>query len=138
MLFVLPWQAAAAVWAGSGLLILWLSLQLQQRAAFVFGLVLQVIGAGAFLFGGAALFGDLPSEGLKPLAHMGFWTPAVLALAALVGAWRLHRASERERNLALGWSWAGAAFAVAAGLGRRLVGIDRAVGDRPLRARRDA
>ncbi|QJP07294.1 DUF2339 domain-containing protein [Pseudomonas multiresinivorans] len=102
VLFVLPWQTAAAVWAGSGLLILWLSLQLQQRAAFVFGLVLQVIGAGAFLFGGAALFGDLPSEGLKPLAHMGFWTPAVLALAALVGAWRLHRASERERNLVLG------------------------------------
>ncbi|TLP74783.1 DUF2339 domain-containing protein [Pseudomonas nitroreducens] len=102
VLFVLPWQTAAAVWAGSGLLILWLSLQLQQRAAFVFGLVLQVIGAGAFLLGGSALFGDLPSEGLKPLAHMGFWTPAVLALAALVGAWRLHRASERERNLALG------------------------------------
>ncbi|MFJ3262802.1 DUF2339 domain-containing protein [Pseudomonas sp. NPDC086581] len=102
VLFVLPWQTAAAVWAGSGLLILWLSLQLQQRAAFVFGLVLQVIGAGAFLLGGSALFGDLPSEGLKPLAHMGFWTPTVLALAALVGAWRLHRASERERNLALG------------------------------------
>mgnify|MGYP001045754935 CR=1 FL=1 len=102
VLFVLPWQTAAAVWAGSGLLILWLSLQLQQRAAFVFGLVLQVIGAGAFLFGGAALFGDLPSEGLKPLAHMGFWTPAVLALAAMIGAWRLQRASERERHLALG------------------------------------
>ncbi|MCP1624213.1 DUF2339 domain-containing protein [Pseudomonas nitroreducens] len=102
VLFVLPWQTAAAVWAGSGLLILWLSLQLQQRAAFIFGLVLQVIGAGAFLLGGSALFGDLPSEGLKPLAHMGFWTPAVLALAAIIGAWRLHRASERERNLALG------------------------------------
>ncbi|WP_343578300.1 DUF2339 domain-containing protein [Pseudomonas sp.] len=102
VLFVLPWRTAAAVWAGSGLLILWLSLQLQQRAAFVFGLVLQVIGAGAFLLGGPALFGDLPSEGLKPLAHMGFWTPAVLALAALVGAWRLHRASAHERRLALG------------------------------------
>lgn len=102
VLFVLPWRTAAAVWAGSGLLILWLSLQLQQRAAFIFGLVLQVIGAGAFLLGGSALFGDLPSEGLKPLAHMGFWTPAVLALAALVGSWRLHRASERERSLALG------------------------------------
>lgn len=102
VLFVLPWRTAAAVWAGSGLLILWLSLQLQQRAAFVFGLALQVIGAVAFLLGGSALFGDLPSEGLKPLAHMGFWTPAVLALAAWVGAWRLHRASERERHLALG------------------------------------
>ena len=102
VLFVLPWQTAAAVWAGSGLLILWLSLQLQQRAAFVFGLALQVVGAGAFLLGGSALFGDLPSEGLKPLAHMGFWTPAVLALAAMIGAWRLHRSSERERHLALG------------------------------------
>lgn len=102
VLFVLPWRTAAAVWGGSGLLILWLSLQLQQRTAFIFGLALQVIGAGAFLLGGSTLFGDLPGEGLKPLAHMGFWTPAVLALAALAGAWRLHRASARERTLAVG------------------------------------
>ncbi|MNM67532.1 hypothetical protein D3C81_790680 [compost metagenome] len=102
VLFALPWRTASAVWAGSGLLIVWLSLYLQQRASFVFGLLLQIIGGAAFLLSGSSLLGPLSSEGLKPLAHAGFWTPAVLALAALVGAWRLHRASESERGLALG------------------------------------
>ncbi|MCY1336604.1 hypothetical protein D9M69_224160 [compost metagenome] len=102
VLFVLPWRTASAVWAGSGLLIVWLGLRLQQRASFVFGLLLQVVGGAAFLLSGPALLAPLPSEGLTPLAHAGFWTPAVLALAALLGAWRLHRAGERERRLALG------------------------------------
>ncbi|UWF49721.1 DUF2339 domain-containing protein [Pseudomonas sp. N3-W] len=89
VLFVLPWQTASAVWAASGLFIIWLSLYLKQRASFVFGLMLQVIGGAAFLFAGPDLLGPLTSEGLKPLAHSGFWTPLVLGLAALVGAWRL-------------------------------------------------
>jgi uncharacterized membrane protein len=89
VLFVLPWQTASAVWAASGLLIIWLSLYLKQRVSFVFGLLLQVIGGAAFLFAGPQLLGPLASEGLKPLAHSGFWTPLVLGLAALVGAWRL-------------------------------------------------
>ncbi|MBX9913139.1 MAG: DUF2339 domain-containing protein [Pseudomonadaceae bacterium] len=96
VLFVLPWQTASAVWAGSGLLIIWLSLHLQQRASFVFGLLLQVIGGAAFLLAGPVLLGPLASEGLKPLAHGGFWTPLVLGLAALVGAWRLHQVVRRE------------------------------------------
>ncbi|MBM7061095.1 DUF2339 domain-containing protein [Pseudomonas sp. UL073] len=102
VLFVLPWRTASAVWAGSGLLIVWLSLYLQQRASFVFGLLLQVVGGAAFLLAGPALFGSLPSEGLRPFAHAGFWTPAVLALAALVGAWRLHRGAAQEQPLVLG------------------------------------
>ncbi|MES2817739.1 MAG: DUF2339 domain-containing protein [Pseudomonadota bacterium] len=89
VLFVLPWQTASAVWGGSGLLILWLSLHLQQRASFLFGLLLQGIGGLAFLAAGPLLLGPLTGEGLRPLAHAGFWTPAVLALAALIGAWRL-------------------------------------------------
>ncbi|MDR6916652.1 putative membrane protein [Pseudomonas sp. 3296] len=89
VLFVLPWQTASAVWAASGLFIIWLSLYLKQRVSFVFGLLLQVIGGAAFLFAGPDLLGPLVSEGLKPLAHSGFWTPLVLGLAALVGAWRL-------------------------------------------------
>lgn len=89
VLFVLPWQTASAVWAASGLFIIWLSLYLKQRVSFVFGLLLQVIGGAAFLFAGPELLGPLASEGLKPLAHSGFWTPLVLGLAALVGAWRL-------------------------------------------------
>ncbi|VVP52177.1 hypothetical protein PS880_05429 [Pseudomonas fluorescens] len=89
VLFVLPWQTASAVWAASGLFIIWLSLYLKQRVSFIFGLLLQVIGGAAFLFAGPDLLGPLASEGLKPLAHSGFWTPLVLGLAALVGAWRL-------------------------------------------------
>ncbi|MHC8302225.1 DUF2339 domain-containing protein [Pseudomonas sp. ZS1P83] len=89
VLFVLPWQTASAVWAASGLFIIWLSLYLKQRVSFVFGLLLQVIGGVAFLFAGPDLLGSLASEGLRPLAHSGFWTPLVLGLAAMVGAWRL-------------------------------------------------
>ncbi|APC16437.1 hypothetical protein BLL42_12105 [Pseudomonas frederiksbergensis] len=89
VLFVLPWQTASAVWAASGLLIIWLSLYLQQRVSFVFGLLLQVIGGAAFLIAGPELLGPLSSEGLRPLGHSGFWTPMVLGLAAMVGAWRL-------------------------------------------------
>jgi uncharacterized membrane protein len=84
------------VWAGSGLLIIWLSLHLQQRASFVFGLLLQIVGGAAFLLAGPLLLGPLASEGLKPLAHGGFWTPLVLGLAALVGAWRLQHVLRRE------------------------------------------
>ncbi|WP_415766224.1 DUF2339 domain-containing protein [Pseudomonas sp. ZB1P45] len=89
VLFVLPWQTASAVWAASGLLIIWLSLYLKQRVSFVFGLLLQVIGGAAFLMAGPDLLGPLASEGLKPLAHSGFWAPLVLGVAAMVGAWRL-------------------------------------------------
>ncbi|MCQ6255954.1 DUF2339 domain-containing protein [Pseudomonas sp. Q11] len=91
VLFVLPWQTASGVWAASGLLIIWLSLYLKQRVSFVFGLLLQLIGGAAFLAAGAALLGPLSAEDLRPLAHSGFWTPLVLGLAALVGAWRLQR-----------------------------------------------
>ncbi|MDF3935089.1 DUF2339 domain-containing protein [Pseudomonas citronellolis] len=102
VLFVLPWRSAAAVWAGSGLLILWLSLALRQRASFVFSLALQVIGGAALLFSGQGLLAGLSGAGLTPLAHSGFWCPAVLALAALVGAWRLHRAGAGGEALQLG------------------------------------
>ncbi|MDY7530410.1 DUF2339 domain-containing protein [Pseudomonas sp. Bout1] len=91
VLFVLPWQTASGVWAASGLLIIWLSLYLQQRVSFVFGLLLQVIGGASFLIAVPDLLGPLTSEGLRPLGHSGFWTPMVLGLAALVGAWRLQR-----------------------------------------------
>ena len=102
VLFVLPWQSAAAVWAGSGLLILWLSLHLQLRASFLFGLLLQVVGGIAFLAASPLLLGALPSEGLRPLAHAGFWAPLVLALAAQIGAWRLRHVLLRQQAGTLG------------------------------------
>ncbi|MBI6618155.1 DUF2339 domain-containing protein [Pseudomonas corrugata] len=96
VLFVLPWQTASGVWAASGLLIIWLSLYLKQRVSFVFGLLLQLLGGAAFLTAGPALLGPLNAEDLRPLAHSGFWTPLVLGLAALVGAWRLQRAHSAQ------------------------------------------
>ncbi|MNQ24964.1 hypothetical protein D3C85_381740 [compost metagenome] len=101
VLFVLPWQSASAVWGASGLLIVWLSLQLQQRAGFVFGLLLQGFGGLSFLVASPLLFAQLGGEGLRPLAHAGFWTPAVLAIAALVGAWRLQQLARLEQGSAL-------------------------------------
>ncbi|WP_271409600.1 DUF2339 domain-containing protein [Pseudomonas sp. Q1-7] len=129
VLFVLPWRTASAVWAGSGLLILWLSLRLQQRAGFWFGLFLQVLAGMSFLAVSPLLLGDLSDEGLRPLAHAGFWTPAVLALAAFAGAWRLQRAARDEAavgNLSLAhlaqvllvWSAAWWALAWLAEIGR--------------------
>jgi len=97
VLFVLPWRTASAVWAGSGLVIVWLSLFLQQRVSFYFGLLLQLVGGVAFLAASPLLFAQLSGEGLRPLAHGGFWTPAALALAALIGAWRLWVVERDER-----------------------------------------
>ncbi|MWV15255.1 DUF2339 domain-containing protein [Pseudomonas sp. L-22-4S-12] len=102
VLFVLPWPSASAVWAGSGLLIIWLSLHLQLRASFFFGLLLQVVGGIAFLAASPLLLGQLPSEGLRPLAHAGFWTPLVLAIAAQIGAWRLRHVLLCQQAGALG------------------------------------
>jgi uncharacterized membrane protein len=102
VLFVLPWATASAVWGGSGLLIIWLSLHLQQRASFVFGLLLQVLAGLVFLAVSPLLFGQLSAEGIRPLAHMDFWTPLVLGVAALIGAWRLQQLARRETNAALG------------------------------------
>jgi uncharacterized membrane protein len=102
VLFVLPWATASAVWGGSGLLIIWLSLHLQQRASFVFGLLLQALAGLVFLSVSPLLYGQLSSEGLRPLAHVDFWTPLVLGIAALVGAWRLQHLARREAPGALG------------------------------------
>lgn len=96
VLFVLPWRLTGAVWGGSGLLIIWLALQLQNRLSFGFGLLLQVLAAGSFLLARPMTGGWLDSTDLTPLAHAGFWTPAVLALAALLGAWLLERELRRE------------------------------------------
>ena len=102
VLFVLPWATASAVWGGSGLLIIWLSLHLQQRASFIFGLMLQVLAGLVFLAVSPLLFGQLSTEGLRPLAHVDFWTPLVLGVAALIGAWRLQQLARREAASALG------------------------------------
>lgn len=91
--FVLPWMISAAVWGCSGLLILWFSLQLKQRSALFFSLALQGFAGAVFLLAlltSPSLWGELQRDGLSPLAHIGFWTPCILGIAAQIGAWRLH------------------------------------------------
>jgi uncharacterized membrane protein len=94
VLFVTPWRIASGVWAASGMLILLVSLRLQQRVSFAFGLVLQIIGGGAFLAGAYPSLQSLSPVGLTPLWHSGFWTPAIIALAAHGAAWRLFVAAK--------------------------------------------
>ena len=81
-LFVLNWGQVGMAWAASGLLILWLGLWSRIPALFYFGIVLEAAAGLAFLSNRLAQF--TPSNG---------WAAAALALAALIGAWRLHRAA---------------------------------------------
>lgn len=97
VLFVLSWGSASAVWGVSGLVIIWLALLRAQRSAFYFGCLLEVMSGLTFIFAGGVFDQGFDIQarllGLSPLAHMGFWTPAVLAAAAFVSAWRLHKVS---------------------------------------------
>ena len=81
-LFVLDWGQVGMAWAASGLLILWLGLWRRIHALFYFGIVLEIAAGFSFLSNHLARF--VPSNG---------WATAVLAVAALAGAWRLHRAA---------------------------------------------
>jgi uncharacterized membrane protein len=88
-LFVCQWTATCAVWAGSGLLILWLGLAQRQKKLFYFGLALEVVAAFAFVGTGVHL---------PVIEH--FTAPVALTLAALVGAWRLHHAAHAAPSAA--------------------------------------
>jgi uncharacterized membrane protein len=98
VLFVLPWRSATAIWAASGVLLLVLSLALRQRLGIGFALALQALGGGAFLIAAYPSLRALPRDALTPFAHTGFWTPAIIALAAYVAAWRLFRAKPHDRE----------------------------------------
>ena len=82
-------QGTAISWALAGLATLFIGLHLQSRTFLLSAFAVQLLGGAAFLLAGHSLLRPLASEGLRPLAHGGFWTPLLLGLAALVGAWRL-------------------------------------------------
>ncbi len=109
VLFVLPWGLASGVWAASGVLILFISLRFAQWIGFAFGLLLQLIGGTVFLADAWPALRALSGEGLTPLAHSGFWTPAAIGLAAFAGAWRLFRASRSPDEMPNGLTQEGLA-----------------------------
>jgi uncharacterized membrane protein len=94
-LFVLDWPRAGAAWAISGLVIFWLGYTL--RLAFYFGLFLEAAGGLAFLLDGQQRYFAVRPE-TTPFLHADFWVPATLSLAALICAWRLHRAARSSHE----------------------------------------
>lgn len=107
------WTSAA--WAVEGAAVFWLGLRQQRPLARAFGLLLQM-GAGL------ALFGDLQDSIYRTdyilLAHGDFWTPMIVALAAMVSAWLQQRLTplntlNTQRLGALLLAWGGGWWAVA-------------------------
>lgn len=98
-LFVLPWESAAGVWAGSGFVVLVLAIWLALRPAFWFALALQVFAGITYLIRAVLAFNYAPvlaSEQLAAFSHSGFWTPAIIAVAAFLVSWRLAAYAQRE------------------------------------------
>ncbi|VVP37745.1 DUF2339 domain-containing protein [Pseudomonas fluorescens] len=71
-------------WALAGLITVFVGLRLPSRTFVFTAMAVQWLGGVLFLVA-APLF----TEDLRPLAHGGFWTPLILGLAGLVGAWRV-------------------------------------------------
>ena len=88
---LLQTQGTAISWAIAGLLTLLIGLRIGSRTFLFTAFGVQLLGGALFLLAVPELLGPLTEEGLRPLGHSGFWTPMVLGLAALVGAWRLQR-----------------------------------------------
>ncbi|WP_131108215.1 DUF2339 domain-containing protein [Pseudomonas sp. Sample_10] len=71
-------------WALAGLITLFVGLRLPSRTFVFTAMAVQWLGGMLFLVAAPSFYEDL-----RPLAHGGFWTPLLLGLTGLVGAWRL-------------------------------------------------
>lgn len=107
------WTSAA--WAVEGAAVFWLGLRQQRTLARVFGLLLQ-LGAGVALFG---IWQDVYGwKAYIGLAFDDFWTPFIVALAAMISAWLQQRlmpldtVNSRRLGTAL-LAWAATWWAVA-------------------------
>ncbi|MCF4998375.1 DUF2339 domain-containing protein [Pseudomonas syringae] len=81
-------HGTAISWALAGVVTVLVGVYLQSRTFLFTAFAVQLLGGLVFI-----LAGPLASDGATPLAHGGFWTPLVLGLAGLIGAWRLQRAN---------------------------------------------
>ncbi|MDB5981903.1 MAG: hypothetical protein JWQ69_2918 [Pseudomonas sp.] len=96
------WTSAA--WAVEGAAVFWLGLRQQRTLAKGFGLLLQFGAGTALLIDMQSLFYNT-HYGL--LAHSDFWTPLIVALAAMISAWFLQRLAPTKKRLgALLLTWA--------------------------------
>nr|WP_288497759.1 DUF2339 domain-containing protein [uncultured Pseudomonas sp.] len=89
--------ATAAAWAVAGAATLLAGLLLGARSLLTGALVVQALGGIIYLIFSDGLYQALVDETQRPLAHLAFWTPVLLALAGLFCAWRLHLAGRLNR-----------------------------------------
>ncbi|WP_440811816.1 DUF2339 domain-containing protein [Pseudomonas syringae] len=96
-------QWTTSAWAVEGAAVFWLGLRQQRRLAQVFGLLLQV-GASAILLS------NVGADSSVQVFAGDYWTPMILAIAALVSAWCVFHfnsltliAPQRARTLLVIW-----------------------------------
>lgn len=85
-LFALSIEQAAAVWPVTACLALWIALRIAHSPLAGFAAALHAISAGLFLYARDSLpsahFTGADEHSLAPFAHLQFWTPLIVALAA--------------------------------------------------------
>ena len=86
---LLSTQGCVISWAVAGVATLWAGHRIGAQAVVRCGVAVQLLAGGLFL--------------LDPVAHL--WTPLIIALAALTGAWRLPRGRLPNALLAWGVAW---------------------------------
>ena len=91
-----PYGTAAA-WALAGLATLLAGLHLGVRSVLISAFVVQALGGMIYLIFSDGLDQAVVAETLRPLAHLAFWAPVLLALAGLLCAWRLYLAGRGAR-----------------------------------------
>ena len=82
-------QGTVISWATAGLATLWAGQRIGSSAVVRCGIAVQVLAGALFA--------------LDPVANA--WTPLIIALAAMIGAWRLPRGRLSEGLLAWGVAW---------------------------------
>ncbi|CAN7305152.1 DUF2339 domain-containing protein [Variovorax paradoxus] len=97
MLFQLSLAQAALLWPITATVVLWVALRIAHRPLAALAGVLQLVSALLYLFGQTF---DTSVALLPAFAHLGFWTPVVLGLAALLaGGWMHAEASRRVADV---------------------------------------
>jgi uncharacterized membrane protein len=86
MLFQVSLAQAALLWPLSATVVLWVALRIAHKPLAALAGVLQVVSALLYVFG--QVFIHHGSTSPSAFAHLGFWTPVVLGLTALLaGGW---------------------------------------------------
>ncbi|MDR6886195.1 MULTISPECIES: DUF2339 domain-containing protein [Variovorax] len=94
MLFQVSLAQAALLWPLTATVVLWVALRIAHKPLAALAGLLQVVSAVLYVFDQVLIYhGNIPPSAF---AHLGFWTPVVLGLAALLaGAWMSSEAWRR-------------------------------------------